>query len=107
MSDGDNSVERLIRDIHEASIQSAADVKALADTVDRHAKFIDGNGREPAHTRLTILENDRQERLAGVAQAGVGGKLQTLKWEVIGRWAQTFGVLAAILLGIANARGWL
>ena len=106
MSDGDESLERLIRDIHAGVIQVQGDVKALRETQDRHGTFIDGNGRDAAATRLKLIEEWIERADKALEKPDTAG-VQIVKWEAIGKWGAPAAAIVALLVSIANAMGWI
>ncbi len=110
MAEGDD-VAKLIGQIHALAIKTEGDVSHVADTQKRYGKFIDGNGRKSADTRLTTVEDglERIERAIEVlAQPSVPVVLDDkTKWEAIGKWAQTLGTVVAFAMSLAVAMGWI
>lgn len=111
MADGDD-VAKLISQIHALAIETKGAVANVANTQERFSKFIDGNGRQAADTRLTTVENGL-ERIEKAIEALAQAKSVPVvlddktKWEAIGKWAQVFGTVVAFVMSLAVAMGWL
>lgn len=111
MAEGDD-VAKLISQIHALAIETKASMVSVADTQKRFSRFIDGNGRKSADTRLSTVE-DGLERIEKAIEALVQARAVPVvlddktKWEAIGKWAQVFGTMVAFVMSLAVAMGWL